>query len=131
MTQPSGWSTRTQINIDGRTYSSVEEMPPAVRQRYEQAMRQFDRDGNGIPDVLEGAKPDPNVISHVTTHERIIVNGREYDSWDKVQPGLRALAEPGTHRVAANGIHFSGGAILMLLLAAVLAGAGIMWAFLR
>jgi len=128
MTQPSGWRSRTQISVDGRTYQSVEEMPPAVRQRYEQAMRQFDRDGNGIPDVLEGAPPDPNVISSVTTHEHIIVNGREYDSWEKVPPGLRALAGPGSQRMASGGVHFSGGAVVVLLVIAGLLGAAIMWA---
>src|SRR5262245_61154174 len=49
----------TRIKIDGKVYSSVEEMPPEIRSQYENAMRAFpDRDGNGIPDVLDGPWPN-------------------------------------------------------------------------
>jgi len=45
----------TKFTINGQTYNSIEEMPPQVRQAYEQAMSVLaDRDGNGIPDILEG-----------------------------------------------------------------------------
>lgn len=129
--QPSTWSSRTQITIDGRTYASAQEMPPDVRARYEQAMRAFDRDGNGVPDVLEGAPPDPNVIAQVTTQEKIIVNGREYDSWSKVPPEFRSLMEHGTSRISINGINFSGAALLILIVTAGLIGAAVTWALLR
>ena len=130
MTRPN-WTSRTQITIDGQTYGSVEEMPPDARRRYQDAMRQFDRDGNGVPDVLEGAPADPNVIASVTTSERIIVNGREYGSWNEVPPELRAVLRPGASKGSLGSIHFTGGAMVVLLIAAALIGAAIMWVLLR
>jgi hypothetical protein len=44
----------TQITVNGRAYRSVDEMPPDVRAEYEQAMQMLaDKDGNGVPDILE------------------------------------------------------------------------------
>jgi hypothetical protein len=42
------------IVIDGKTYQKVEEMPPEIRARYEDAIRQLDVNGNGISDFVEG-----------------------------------------------------------------------------
>ena len=36
------------IVIDGKTYKSVDEMPEDIRQKYLTAMRNLDKDGNGI-----------------------------------------------------------------------------------
>jgi len=45
----------TRITVNGVQYKSVEEMPADVRAEYERAMSLLaDRDGNGVPDVLEG-----------------------------------------------------------------------------
>ncbi len=42
------------IIIDGKTYRSIDEMPPDVRQKYEQAMSALpDTNGNQIPDAFE------------------------------------------------------------------------------
>jgi hypothetical protein len=42
------------IVIDGKTYRSPDEMPPDIRQKYEQAMRSLgDANGNQIPDAFE------------------------------------------------------------------------------
>ena len=44
------------IVIDGKTYKSVEEMPPDVRQKYERAMQSLgDANGNRTPDAFETA----------------------------------------------------------------------------
>jgi len=97
------------IVIDGKTYNSVDEMPPDVRAKYEQAMQslkdkgrnslpgQFeninnmlkDQDGNGIPDIFEGASSTQ--IS--TTSTRIVINGKEYSSVDKLPPDARVRYE--------------------------------------
>ena len=44
-----------RIKVNGKTYKSVDEMPPDVRRQYEQAMQTMmaDRDRNGVPDILE------------------------------------------------------------------------------
>jgi hypothetical protein len=46
-------SQSTQFVVDGKTYGSLDELPPEARQRYEQAMGQFDKNRDGVPDVLE------------------------------------------------------------------------------
>ena len=58
------WSVSgTKITVNGKTYASVEEMPAEVRQQYERAMSMLpDRDGNGVPDVLEGKGPPPDGV---------------------------------------------------------------------
>lgn len=136
MTLPSRQTTRTRITIDGRTYESAEQMPPEVRTRYEQAMSMLaDRDGNGVPDVAEGASPDLNVISHVSTSERVVVNGREYASLDDVPAEVRNLLRGQRPGAAPGGwgngrgvsFQLSGGALLALLIVAALLGALILW----
>ena len=127
MLHSGGQSKRTLITIDGKTYRSVEELPPELRHRYESAMAMLaDTDGNGIPDQLEGGPPDRRLIGHVETSERIFVNGREYGSWKEVPPEVRGMMAgemPGRPR----GISFqlNGGALLVLLLVAAVLGAAI------
>lgn len=57
-------SNKAQVVIDGKVYSSVEEMPAQVRQDYEQAVARVaqvfrDADQDGVPDVLEGILASP------------------------------------------------------------------------
>lgn len=53
--QSASFSSST-IVVNGRTYSSLDEMPPEARAAYQQMMGVFaDKDGNGVPDILEGA----------------------------------------------------------------------------
>ena len=40
--------------VDGKTYNSLEELPPDARAKYEQAMGSMDKNRNGMPDFLEG-----------------------------------------------------------------------------
>ena len=47
-------STNVRFVHDGKTYNSLEEMPPEVRAKYATAMHQVDKDDNGVPDFLEG-----------------------------------------------------------------------------
>ena len=42
-----------KIIVDGKQFRGIENLPPEVRARYEEAMRQLDADGNGVPDVVE------------------------------------------------------------------------------
>ena len=106
------------IVIDGKTYNSVNEMPPDVRAKYEQAMKsvkdkglngfpsQFenagnifkDQDGNGIPDLFEGAASTQ--IS--TTSTRIVVNGKEYGSIEELPPDARARYEQAMSNMDKN-----------------------------
>jgi hypothetical protein len=45
----------TQFIVDGKSYSSLDELPADARQKYEQTLGGFDADRNGIPDLLENS----------------------------------------------------------------------------
>jgi len=99
------------IVIDGKTYKSVDEMPPDIRAKYEEAMRNLDKDQNGIPDLLEGGKlfedkdkdgiPDAlealaklkGSVPRVITSRKFSVNGQVYDGLEQLPPEIRAQYE--------------------------------------
>jgi len=45
----------TQFVVDGKAYSSLDELPAEARQKYEQAMGRLDANQNGVPDLFEGS----------------------------------------------------------------------------
>lgn len=53
----------TSITINGKAYASPDEMPPDVRQAYDDAIRQIDANRNGIPDVLEQTAGQARTLS--------------------------------------------------------------------
>jgi hypothetical protein len=157
-------SVNTRITVNGQTYSSVEQMPPDVRRQYEMAMGFLaDKDGNGIPDILEGKDvPVTNQAGHVTDSvvtkvatSRIIVNGKEYANLEDVPATIRAAIEKAraspearaaleTQIVTTRGANLlagpfggSGGirisliGLVLILLAAIVAGILIGMKFLR
>ena len=99
------------IVIDGKTYKSVDEMPPDIRAKYEEAIRGMDRDRNGMPDMLNQANPfeDKNKdgmpaafeglasfqgsIPRVMNSTKVLVNGQVYDGLDQLPPEIRAQYE--------------------------------------
>lgn len=77
------------IVIDGKTYTSVNEMPPDVRSKYEQAMAGLkDENRDGLPDFVENAQP-----AVVTSLMKFIVDGKEYNGLDDLPPEARARYE--------------------------------------
>jgi hypothetical protein len=108
------------IVIDGKTYKSVDEMPPDIRAKYEEAMRSLDKDRNGMPDILDSENlfedknkngmPDafeglatfqgstPNVMGSI----KILVNGQMYDGLDQLPPEIRAKYEQAMGAMDAN-----------------------------
>ena len=67
--------TFTQITINGKTYTSVEEMPPDVRKQYEDAIAKLNTDANnnGIPDFAE--QPGKGFVSY-TQHNVELTDDR-------------------------------------------------------
>ena len=57
----------TKIVADGKVYNSLDELPPDVRAKYEQAMGAMDANKNGIPDFVEGILGAPNQTNNVAT----------------------------------------------------------------
>jgi len=105
------------IVIDGKTYNSIEEMPPDVRQKYEQAMQSLgdandnhipdafeninilvDKDKNGIPDVLENLVAGQAVVNSM----KIIVDGKEFNGIENLPPEARARYEAAMGKLDAN-----------------------------
>jgi len=79
-----------RIVIDGKSYNSVDEMPPDVRAKYEQAMRNFkDSNQDGTPDMFE-VSASKQVISNTMKY---VVEGREYNNIDDLPLEARAKYE--------------------------------------
>src|SRR5262245_65570761 len=92
----------TRITVNGVEYRSVDEMPPDVRAEYDRMMSMLaDRDGDGVPDVLQGqlthestrSTNSINLIGSVSKISTITVNGKQYDRLDDVPPELRQLID--------------------------------------
>lgn len=47
-------SSGMKFVVDGREYTSIADLPPEARAKYEQAMGILDKNMNGIPDFVEG-----------------------------------------------------------------------------
>jgi hypothetical protein len=105
------------IVIDGKTYNSIEEMPPEVRQKYEQAMQTLgdandnripdafenmnffaDKDKNGVPDVVENLVAGQAVVNSM----KIVVDGKEFNGLDGLPPEARAKYEAAMGKLDAN-----------------------------
>src|SRR5438128_2609710 len=91
------------INFNGTTYNSVEDMPPDVRQAYEQVMGVLkDENQNGVPDMLEGMIP-PEIAQRLSAHlQSIMFNGQTYQNLDQLPPEARAKWEEYQARFDAN-----------------------------
>jgi hypothetical protein len=105
------------IVIDGKTYNSVNEMPPDVRQKYDAAMRSLgDANINGIPDAFENmnilADQDkdgmPDVVENLVAGQavvnsmKIIVDGKEFNGIENFPPEARARYEAAMGKLDAN-----------------------------
>lgn len=97
-----------KIVVNGREYSSPDEMPADVRTAFEGALATLaDKNGNGVPDILElhlgtltrsvseGVAGGSSALpaTTVVTTQKFVINGREYDSIDQMPPELRRQFE--------------------------------------
>ena len=55
----------TKIIANGNEYNSLDELPPDVRAKYEQAMGALDSNRNGVPDFFEGMLNAPVQTNNV------------------------------------------------------------------
>ncbi len=105
------------IVLNGKTYHSIEEMPPDVREKYELAMCLLDdaerddapgtfelgkiftdRNKNGTPDLLENITADNFMVNST----KIIVDGKEFDRIEDLPPAARARYEEAMSKLDAN-----------------------------
>jgi hypothetical protein len=81
----------TKISFNGREYSSVEDMPPDVRQKYEKAMSLLgDANQNGVPDILEGIRAVNVQISGLLN---VMHEGKVYTRVEDMPPDVRQKYE--------------------------------------
>jgi hypothetical protein len=87
-----------RINVNGREYKSIDEMPPDVREQYTKAMSMLaDKDGNGVPDIFErgnvsvSSEDDERFVTSVQTESRYVINGKHYSRLEDVPPETRKL----------------------------------------
>jgi hypothetical protein len=107
------------IVIDGKTYHSVDEMPPDIRQTYEQAIRSLgDANDNHIPDMLENMNvfadknrnDVPDALENVAAGRviassiSIIVDGKEFNGIENLPPEIRARYDEAMRSLDENGI---------------------------
>lgn len=80
------------INFNGKTYTSLADMPADERRLYEQLMGAFgDQNQDGVPDMFEGlvgASAGGQPVVHAQT--TIVYNGQVYHSLDQMPPAVRA-----------------------------------------
>src|SRR5689334_16571009 len=91
------------IIFNGKTYNSLEEMPPEARQAYEQIANMFvDKNGNGIPDFLEGDMVK-NIMSAFTSTD-FNFNGQTYQNMNDLPPEAREKVQAAFQKLNAMGI---------------------------
>ena len=92
----------TLIMFNGKTYTSVEEMPDVEKRAYLEMMDMFtDKNNNGIPDFLEGDMVK-NVMRMHSLHAGT-VDGN-YKSLDELPPDLRLKVEDAFQKLSQMGI---------------------------
>lgn len=88
-----------KIMFNGQEYENVAAMPPEVRRLYESMTNVFaDKDGNGVPDILEGGMG--NVQS--STVSQFIVDGKAYSRLEDLPPEQRARYTAAMAKLDAN-----------------------------
>lgn len=101
---PEKESAMSTIIFNNKTYNSLEEMPANERQAYEQMMGMFmDKNGNGIPDFLEGDLVQ-NVLSAHSNKMHINVNGQTYHTLEDLPPELRQSVDGAFNMLATMGL---------------------------
>jgi len=90
------------IIFNGRKYNSIEEMPANDRQAFEQLSSMFvDKNGNGIPDFLEGDMVQ-NVMTAFT--RSFNYSGQNYSNLDELPPDVREKVQGAFEKLSQMGI---------------------------
>jgi len=91
-----------RIVFNGKTYNSVEEMPANERRAFDQLSAMFvDKNGNGIPDFLEGDMVQ-NVITAYTSS--LNINGKNFENLNELPDDVRSRVQGAFEKMAELGI---------------------------
>lgn len=89
------------IIFEGKSYDSVDQLPPEARAKYDAAMSKLeDKDNNGVPDILDNALRMSTTFT--TTTSKIIFQGKTYDSADQLPPEARAKYDEAMSKLQDN-----------------------------
>lgn len=92
-----------QINFNGKTYSSLDEMPANEREAYLHIMALFkDANQNGVPDIFEGDLRK-NIVTALTTSVRM-VDGNQVYTPQNMPPEVRAKYEKAMAKLQQLGL---------------------------
>lgn len=76
-----------KINFNGQEYDDLKSMPPEIKEQYLQVIQILgDKNHNGIPDMIERGGVG-------NFQQKIVVNGKEYDSVNEMSADVRELYE--------------------------------------
>ena len=90
------------IIFNGKSYNSLEEMPENERKAYDQMMDIFaDKNGNGIPDFMEGDMVQKVLAANSTS---INISGVTYHNLDELPPELRQSVDKAFQVITKLGI---------------------------
>lgn len=105
------------IVIDGKTYYGLDDMPPDIRQKYEQALKTLgDANNNGLPDGFERfnvfADKDrngaPEILEDVVAGQaavnsmKIVIDGKVFHGSENLPPDVRLRYEEAMAQLDAN-----------------------------
>jgi hypothetical protein len=80
-----------RIVFNGQEYTSVEAMPPDIRQEYEAALDMLSKTGDR--DVVSQLQRASGLRVQTQVRRRILVDGKEYDSVDQIPLAIRQRYE--------------------------------------
>ncbi|MCC7164962.1 MAG: hypothetical protein IT331_20865 [Anaerolineae bacterium] len=86
------------LMINGKTYASLEEMPPDVRAQWDAMQNVFaDKNQNGLPDIMDNLATAGATMIRSNT---IVYDGKTYASADDLPPEARAKYEEAMRKLA-------------------------------
>lgn len=92
------------IIFNGKTYNDINDMPANERRAFEQMSHMFmDKNGNGIPDFLEGDMVQ-NVLAAHAAKTNVSVDGKTYHSLEDLPPELRQSVDGAFQMLSDMGI---------------------------
>lgn len=112
--------------VDGQTYNSVDELPPAAREKYEQAVGALDKNRNGTPDFLEGLIN----LSNQTAQPLISTTARQHVDTARHASRAPLTGSPAIAPDTSNGWMLALAGLFVLMICA-LGAIGVWYFFLR
>jgi hypothetical protein len=113
-----------KIVVNGQVFDGLDQLPPEVRAKYEQAMGAMDANKNGIPDFVEGMLGTSNQTNPVATSFGTTAHSRPASRKPKPVGSTIEPESSGGWMLALTGIILAG-------LCLVAAAAGVWYFYLR